>query len=319
MSKAALQAVYALNLSRAKEAVLEALAYHADEEGRRCYPSVATIATKAKYSERQVQRLLRTLEQEGFISVTSYGEGGRSRATEYALIFMQKGDTMSPIETVKGDILSQKGDMVSVKGDMVSPDISIKLNTKEDSKLFISLDGRDFEISYLVNEANFKHWYEANLQKGFVLSPLQWQTQQNTLLEIHSTTNEAISNLITTAVEKGWKTFFPIKTTVKQNKDFPRAAPQLQGAEAEAAWVAWLTFRHKTASEIFSSPRWKEIRDEEVPSELKEYAAEQSKAFWKKANEKTNLLTDESERRLEQEALQRKQQMLRDLEHYDTR
>lgn len=103
------------------------------------------------------------------------------------------------------------------------------------------------------------------------------------------------------------------KLNSSQPKDFPRAAP-LSGAEAEAAWQAWLKFRHKTPDEIFSSPRWKEFRDEEIPLELKDYASEQCRLFYRHRNQKTN----DREREAEQEALQRKQQMLKDWEAHDS-
>src|SRR5258708_30494401 len=45
--------------------VLLALAYHADPLGRNSFPSVATIAAKARVSERTAQYPLRRLERRG--------------------------------------------------------------------------------------------------------------------------------------------------------------------------------------------------------------------------------------------------------------
>lgn len=50
-----------------KRLVLLALADHADDEGFDAYPSVATIAQKARMSERAVQYALRQLEDDAAI------------------------------------------------------------------------------------------------------------------------------------------------------------------------------------------------------------------------------------------------------------
>lgn len=79
-----------------------ALADHANDEGV-CWPSVSRLATRARLSERQAQRVLHKLADKGYIRVVVRGDG-RGRTTLYILTL--KGDTVSPIEPEKDDILS---------------------------------------------------------------------------------------------------------------------------------------------------------------------------------------------------------------------
>lgn len=59
--------VWDLDLARPQQTVLLALADHADHEGGNVFPSVALVAWKTGYSYRQVQRILRTLEDDELI------------------------------------------------------------------------------------------------------------------------------------------------------------------------------------------------------------------------------------------------------------
>lgn len=65
--------------------VLTVLASHADKNGGRAWPSVATIAVKANVSQRTVQYALRRLEKAGVIMVTARANGGRGKPTVYSL------------------------------------------------------------------------------------------------------------------------------------------------------------------------------------------------------------------------------------------
>lgn len=71
MSVALMQEVWwhHLGLSGGKLLLMLALADNADEVSRACWPSVPYLARKTRMSDRQVYRLLLTLEREGRISV----------------------------------------------------------------------------------------------------------------------------------------------------------------------------------------------------------------------------------------------------------
>jgi len=134
--------------SGSKLLLLLALADHANEQGV-CWPSIPTLAKKARISERQVQRLIQELEDSNELEILKKGNG-RGQSTLYRLnsdaiigtAVTQKVDTVSPIntkkvdivspidevkETIKGDICDIKGDICDIKGDIaMSPEPPIE-------------------------------------------------------------------------------------------------------------------------------------------------------------------------------------------------
>jgi len=133
MSIKIMSQVWELDIDHSEMIVLLAMADHADDDGQNCYPSNAYLAWKTGYSDRQVRRVLRTLESTGIITRVAHEEGGRGLATEYRLN-PEKGDKKSAFmadkrrtsTTQKGDILSEKADMGVQKGghSYVPPTIS---------------------------------------------------------------------------------------------------------------------------------------------------------------------------------------------------
>lgn len=95
--------VWELDLSHQQQSVLLALADHADDEGRRCFPSVGRVSWKTGYSIRTVQRTLGELKRAGLIDPVAHEHGGRGYAAEYA-IHVRKGVKKSPF------VSGQKGD-----------------------------------------------------------------------------------------------------------------------------------------------------------------------------------------------------------------
>jgi len=63
-------AVWDCDLPHPEKTVLAAMAYNADNEGDRVFPGVETIARRAGYSDRQVQRIIRKLERQGILILT---------------------------------------------------------------------------------------------------------------------------------------------------------------------------------------------------------------------------------------------------------
>ena len=76
--------------------VLMALADWADDNGINCYPSVYELAEYMTCSERTVQRLLRELEEGGWVAVVGNAQGGGS-SRQYALNVPQM-ETIAAIE-----------------------------------------------------------------------------------------------------------------------------------------------------------------------------------------------------------------------------
>ena len=116
MSASAQTAIWNAKIgNRAKKDVLICMADHADHLGEHIHPSVGLIAWKMEITERQVRRIIRELEEDGFLVRMSDGLGGRKRTTEYRIDFdrlpirppyrSQKADiAMSGYEREKADI-----------------------------------------------------------------------------------------------------------------------------------------------------------------------------------------------------------------------
>ena len=87
--------------------VLLAMADHANENGI-CWPSIATLAKKARLSERQVQRVIKDLVEAGLV-VLDRGTGPNGVNTYKVLV---RGDKMTPLKSRRGgDIEAGGGDM----------------------------------------------------------------------------------------------------------------------------------------------------------------------------------------------------------------
>lgn len=71
--------VWELDLPQNKLLVLLALADHANDEGRNVFPSVKRVAWKTGYSPRQIQRVLRQLEEDSLLIKESEGGGTQPR------------------------------------------------------------------------------------------------------------------------------------------------------------------------------------------------------------------------------------------------
>lgn len=83
MSIKIMSAVWERAFTHAEKLVLLAMADHANDEGRRCYPSVEKIAWKSGYSRRQVQRIIHDLTDRGVLTVEA--EATWISPTEYAI------------------------------------------------------------------------------------------------------------------------------------------------------------------------------------------------------------------------------------------
>lgn len=92
--------------------VFLALAEFANEGTDTCWPGVSMLAEMAGVSDRQVQRILRELQAEGYIEIGL--QTGRSNTNVYRIL-MEKVTPMTPFDNDKGDthvtFCRQKGDI----------------------------------------------------------------------------------------------------------------------------------------------------------------------------------------------------------------
>src|SRR5438128_4778856 len=83
MSIKLMNEVYGKELTHAEQAILLAMADHADDDGNNCFPSVDRIAYKTGYKWRNVVRVMRQLQERGALVVTC--QGGGKKANEYSI------------------------------------------------------------------------------------------------------------------------------------------------------------------------------------------------------------------------------------------
>lgn len=133
--------VWEYQLTRGEQAVLLAMADHADDNGNNCFPSIALLAWKTDYSERQITRILQQLTQRKVLEIVV--PATNRRPTEYAIRLQHAtpkqappvrsawGDTTSPLEVTprhpkkpaRGDISNARGDILHARGDIaMSPE-----------------------------------------------------------------------------------------------------------------------------------------------------------------------------------------------------
>lgn len=87
----------ATELSGSELLVLLALADFGDDTGGNIYPSMTTLAGKARLSESQARRVVRRLVEAGYVEIVEAGgwDGQRNRANEYQIVF-DRGSNMTP-------------------------------------------------------------------------------------------------------------------------------------------------------------------------------------------------------------------------------
>jgi hypothetical protein len=100
--------------------VLIALADHADDNGRGCWPAVTTIAKRARCSPRTVHRMLRELEAQGLVrrgdQSKTAGIRPDRRPVVYDLVMPARGDILTPRKAHEVSSGTERGDMQSISG-----------------------------------------------------------------------------------------------------------------------------------------------------------------------------------------------------------
>jgi hypothetical protein len=103
MSISLMTAVWVLPVPPARKLVLLALADWADDDGGQCFPSIATVATRASISDRQAQRHIRALMRDGWVASGCRARGGR-RSRRYQLAAQRIYAALAATRAAKGAV-----------------------------------------------------------------------------------------------------------------------------------------------------------------------------------------------------------------------
>lgn len=90
--------IFGLDLPAVEKLVLLAMADHARDDGTGCYPSVGTLARKTSQSRRGVQKIMRRLEQAGWIAPSKLSKGRRANEYRITLANREPGSLFPPTQ-----------------------------------------------------------------------------------------------------------------------------------------------------------------------------------------------------------------------------
>jgi hypothetical protein len=120
LSLRAILAVLELSEARlANRLVLIALADYAHDDGTNAFPSVPTIARKARVDERTVQRALRELEEAGDLEPT-----GKTRSGVTIWRLKPGGGNLSPEGLSNGSLTGSGGNLSPAGRQIATPEVT---------------------------------------------------------------------------------------------------------------------------------------------------------------------------------------------------
>lgn len=127
--------VYEVELSHGQQAVLLAMADHAQDDGSDVFPSKARLAWKTGYDERQVQRIIKQLREQGVL--VEVAPPAQHRPTEYRINLGAAKPKPAFVANVpsesRGDISNTRGDISNTPGETPRPPKPSKEPSEEPS------------------------------------------------------------------------------------------------------------------------------------------------------------------------------------------
>lgn len=190
--------------------VMLALADWANDEGV-CWPSIPAIAQKCRTSERTVQRILRNMQQSGFLEITI--RRGRNHTNLYKLK-VPTCQVLFKIEEVKGDICDiekvTNGAEAPVKGDIaMSPEPPVKPepSKKQPSKARVP---DSFFLPDWVPVEDWHDWLEVRRKLGAPQTDRALRLNLNRLDEYRGRGHPP-EKVLQLAIERGWRGLFEPK------------------------------------------------------------------------------------------------------------
>ena len=99
-------------------AVMRALASFADNDGERCFPSLAALATRSQCNERTVKRVLKKFRRNNWIAVTRTGRSNQYRILEHRCVAPPEREVMVSYQI--GQAVPSDGTQSPIRGDTES-------------------------------------------------------------------------------------------------------------------------------------------------------------------------------------------------------
>ena len=201
--------------------VMLALADSANEEGY-CWPSLVTIANKARMERRQVIRVIQGLEQAGEIRVQHRTKDGHKTSNMY-WITLKGSDILTPplggsdMDDTRGsDILS----LGSVVGDtrVVVPE-SLKPSINHNNKKRNIEPSKVRDSVLFKNNLFMKSWTDWLVYRKQIKKPLTEVTIDRQLKKLEAFSPEVAAKMIEQSLEHGWQGIFELKDGKLSGKD----------------------------------------------------------------------------------------------------
>lgn len=163
-----------LKLSPGEKLTLMVMADHVPTGGRRCYPGVARMALMTGFSERKVQRALKSLRQKNIIATIADEKGGRSLKPKYE-IRVENGDLSSPFSQER--VTANAGKGAKTEAERVTHcHPNLNTNLKEN----LSLKGDSLAPNYNGNDAANPQFSNSSLEDLRIIEKLNRSRKQST-------------------------------------------------------------------------------------------------------------------------------------------
>jgi hypothetical protein len=188
MSVKQMALVWEHDFGHAEQSIMLALADHAHDDGTQIRPSVARLAWKTGYEDRQVQRILKKLRDEMKILVCTERGGGRGKPNVYRFDWT-KGVKKSPFRPKRVTSEAEKGDTAM---------------TPEPSSLEPSYSRRDADASINILKNPFGYYCKvADALEVEILPEDREQTSKHfkDLMRLHSPTKEELRRVVSKMLE----------------------------------------------------------------------------------------------------------------------
>jgi len=138
MSAKIMGMVFDLDLPVGEKLVMLAYADHADHQGGSIFPSTALICKKTGYSESQVRRIVKSLEQKKLLVLISGDKGGAGITKHYRIPLDEKGVIVTPFSEKRVSSDTKKGVIATAEKGVIAmtpePSLTINLTINRDEK-----------------------------------------------------------------------------------------------------------------------------------------------------------------------------------------